>query len=181
METKIKCPWCDQEYTVDSSLVGQTVKCEICEKRFTARNTLFNSLPSNSVQNKKSFYASSNSIKNPSSKKKRDNTGWKWIADFFDFKIMVTPVFIRMSFIFLFIIGSCVILIYPFVTIWKNFGTKSIWSILLFGLGYVIYAILSIPLFAVISHTFYELTMIPFSILNVLTEIRNKLDEKTKS
>lgn len=32
METKIKCPWCDQEYTVDSSLVGQTMKCEICEK-----------------------------------------------------------------------------------------------------------------------------------------------------
>lgn len=199
MEVKIKCPWCDQEYTVDSSFVGQTVKCEICEKDFKARNDLFNPLPTNSNQKKKPIHSSSNSNKNPPSKKSfwfdqgfeapnsnknppspkkdnaRDNAGWKWIADFFDFKIMVTPFLVRVNFLFLFIGGTIAIIILPFNYTWEKIDTP------LFILLYFIYLVITIPLLALTLHAFYEWTMIPFSILDVLKEIREKLDEKAKS
>lgn len=37
MEFKIKCPWCNQHYSVDDSFVGQTVECSVCEKEFVVR------------------------------------------------------------------------------------------------------------------------------------------------
>ena len=36
MKTKITCPCCGQEYDIDKSIIGQTVKCEECETTFTA-------------------------------------------------------------------------------------------------------------------------------------------------
>ena len=43
----------------------------------------------------------------------------------------------------------------------------------------VVFLFVGIPLLALLLHTIYELTMIPFVILETLLEIRNKLDEKT--
>ena len=37
MEFKIECPWCNQHYSVDDSLIGQNVECSICKKQFTVR------------------------------------------------------------------------------------------------------------------------------------------------
>jgi len=37
MEFKIECPWCNQHYSVDESLVGQKVECSVCEKEFVVR------------------------------------------------------------------------------------------------------------------------------------------------
>lgn len=37
MEFKIECPWCNQHYSVDDSLIGQNVECSVCEKEFTVR------------------------------------------------------------------------------------------------------------------------------------------------
>lgn len=37
MEFKIECPWCNQHYSVDESLIGQKVECSVCEKEFTVR------------------------------------------------------------------------------------------------------------------------------------------------
>lgn len=34
MEIKIECPWCNQEYSVDESFVGQKVECTVCNKKF---------------------------------------------------------------------------------------------------------------------------------------------------
>lgn len=36
MESKIKCPWCDQKYIIDDSYLGQTIKCEKCGTDFAA-------------------------------------------------------------------------------------------------------------------------------------------------
>ena len=36
MKTKITCPCCGQEYDIDKSIIGQTVKCEESETTFTA-------------------------------------------------------------------------------------------------------------------------------------------------
>jgi predicted Zn finger-like uncharacterized protein len=46
MEVKIKCPWCGREYTVDSSIIGQTVKCISCDKQFKAESISSRSIPS---------------------------------------------------------------------------------------------------------------------------------------
>ena len=37
MEFKIECPWCNQHYSVDESLIGQKVECTVCEKEFIVR------------------------------------------------------------------------------------------------------------------------------------------------
>ena len=34
MEIKIECPWCNQEYSVDESLIGQKVRCSSCDNTF---------------------------------------------------------------------------------------------------------------------------------------------------
>ena len=183
MEVKIKCPWCGREYTVDSSIIGQTVKCISCDKQFKAESISSRSIPSYMIQKMKSACSSEDPIpiENSSSEAYGKKTIGNVLEDFFDFRIMVTPFFIRTSFVFLFLGGSYFVLRYPFVTIWKDLDTKNPWSIFLFCLGYVVYVVLGIPLFAVILHALYELTMIPFSILDVLKEIREKLDEKAKS
>lgn len=181
MEVKIKCPWCGREYTVDSSIIGQVVKCISCDKLFKAESISSTAMPSDIIQQMEPGYSHKDSIENSSSEAYRKKPIGNVIEDFFDFRIMVTPFFIRTSFVFLFLGGSYFVLRYPFVTIWKDLDTKNPWSIILFCLGYVVYVVLGIPLFAVILHALYELTMIPFSILDVLKEIREKLDEKAKS
>lgn len=37
MEFKIECPWCNQHYSVDESLVGQKVECSVCGKEFVVK------------------------------------------------------------------------------------------------------------------------------------------------
>ena len=37
MEFKIECPWCNQHYSVDESLIGQNVECSVCSKQFTVK------------------------------------------------------------------------------------------------------------------------------------------------
>ena len=151
METKIKCPWCSQKYTVDSSIIGLTVTCNVCGENFEAK--------------KQSIFPQNVNV----------SLNGNWISDFFDFKIMVTPFLVRVNFLFLFIGGTIAIIILPFNYTWEKIDTP------LFILLYFIYLVITIPLLALTLHAFYEWTMIPFSILDVLKEIREKLDEKAKS
>ena len=160
METKIKCPWCSEQYTIDKSVIGQKVKCEVCGETFTAGD-------------KKIDFGRHSSNYSTTSKGNEDFS--EKIKDFFDFKIMVTPFFVRNNFLFLFIGGTIAIIILPLNYTWEKINT------LLFIFLYFVYLVIAIPLLALTLHAFYEWTMIPFSILNILKEIRNKLDEKTKS
>ena len=57
MEIKIECPWCNQNYSIDGSLIGQKVECSICEKEFVVRNP---STPASTLMNKKTFWTKSN-------------------------------------------------------------------------------------------------------------------------
>lgn len=148
MEMEIKCPNCEEVYSVDKSLIGELVKCENCGTTFTA-------------------------VENPLSEKDRTNGIEKWINDFFNFKVMITPSLIRLEFLLLFISASVSSLVYPF-----QIENRSItWRILMSA----VFLFVGIPLLAILLHTIYELTMIPFVILETLLEIRNKLDEKAKS
>ena len=177
METKIKCPWCGREYTVDSSIIGQTVKCISCDKQFKAESISSRSIPSYMIQKMKSACSSEDPIpiENSSSEAYGKKTIGNVLEDFFDFKIMVTPFLVRVNFLFLFIGGTIAIIILPFNYTWEKIDTP------LFILLYFIYLVITIPLLALTLHAFYEWTMIPFSILDVLKEIREKLDEKAKS
>ena len=55
MEIKIECPWCNQEYSVDESLLGQKVECSVCEKEFTIRYLNSSASISNRNKENKSF------------------------------------------------------------------------------------------------------------------------------
>ena len=188
METRTKCPYCSEEYIVDDSTIGHLVMCKSCEKSFIARKFVAVSPPQISLPNSSSF--SSNNAKTdsqlPSPPQKQQSSvaskGKKQldhecstktrnlIKDFFDFKIMIIPSLVRLSFLFFFIISSLAALAYPFKT--ANISTAG--QILLC----VVIVFIGIPVWALILHAFYELTIIPFSILDTLNEIKNKLDEK---
>ena len=180
MEIGIKCPWCNREYTVDTSIIGQTVRCISCDKLFKAESISSRSISSYMIERMKSACFPDNSIEYSSSDDEDSNETGNKISDFFDFKIMVLPFFVRLSFSLEFIAGSFAILILPFIYLKQIIDVNNPVHIMLFALGYLMLVIIGIPLTAIILHTFYELTMIPFSILDVLKEINNKLDEKTK-
>ena len=196
MKLRTKCPNCGQEYLVDSSVIGLTLRCRHCDKDFTAAKIC----PEPSKPNSSGFYngidsspkatsstrpnfvfnqqtSTVSSLKKNKKPKKQvnngsDNSALNWIGDFFNFKVMITPSLIRLEFLLLFIGGSVSALVYPFQT-----ENRSImWQILMC----VAFVFVGIPLWAVVLHTFYELAMIPFVILETLLEISNKLDEKNK-
>ena len=116
---------------------------------------------------------SSNTGKKTSGDYNRKPKFENWIKDFFDFKVMMTPTLVRLSFLFIFVGSSLAILAFPFKADNMSTGSR-------FLLFFVI-LLMGIPIWAIFLHTLYELTMVPFLILENLTEIRNKLDEKTKS
>ena len=89
---------------------------------------------------------------------------------------MITPSFVRISFTLVFISGLLVILVWPFKI---GFMRYVYWDDFNKILGYLVMVLIEIPLFALILHVIYELTMIPFSILNTLLEIRNRLNENS--
>lgn len=205
METKIKCPNCGQEYVIDNSFIGQAVNCEKCGTKFTARklaavspapnalpdSILFNpdltnrTTPSSQCPPKQpTSFSPSFPLELSVSDHEESKETWNWVKAFFDFKIMVTPSLIRMSFLFVLILGAIAILIIPFRL--PSWGFQHIYledtkEIFIFAIKYMAVIILGIPLYALILHIVYELTMIPFSILDVLKEIRNKQDKDTKN
>lgn len=97
------------------------------------------------------------------------------------FKIMVTPSWVRISFLVEFIIGSVFILIQPLRMINYIVRTSDTKQTMFLVVSYFVIVFLGIPALAIILHMVNELAMIPFSILNTLLEIRNKLDEKAKN
>lgn len=171
MELRTICPYCGTQYVVDDSFIGHTVRCEYCDEEFTAENNDANSLPKENNYSPKG--RSPNTGTKTSADYNRPAKFENWIKDFFDFKVMMTPMLVRLSFLFIFIGSSLAILAFPFKA--DNMGTGS--QFLLF----LVILLVGIPIWAIILHTLYELTMVPFLILENLTEIRNKLDEKTKS
>lgn len=199
MEWKIKCPWCNQEHIIDSSCIGKNVKCKSCDQEFKARitnvgsplansfvnHTRFDSPPKKTInvqQNKncqhQSSITSSNPTRNPQIKSYRANKIWIWVQNFFDFKVIVIPAFVRGSFLLLFVSGTISILVYPFNDLCEKVDERKISDILFFVMCYFALLFVVVPLWALVLHAFYELTMIPFLILDTLHEIRNKLDEK---
>ncbi len=184
MELRTKCPYCGQKYDIDDSFIGRTVKCECCYNEFVVEKT-FRAFR----QSKPSAKTSVDSLpkeNNYSPKGRSPNTGTKtsadynrtakvenWIKDFFDFRVMITPTLVRLSFLFFFVGSSLAILAFPFKADNMSTGSR-------FLLFFVI-LLMGIPIWAIILHTLYELTMVPFLILENLIEIRNKLDETTKS
>ena len=94
---------------------------------------------------------------------------------------MITPSWVRISFFLDFVIGVLFITIWPIKNIDRFINVNDSKQIVAFALVYVLDVLLGIPLLAVILHMVHEMTMIPFSILNVLLEIRNKLDKKTQN
>ena len=199
MEWRIKCPWCDQEHVVDSSMIGHIVKCKGCDKIFKAgkttvvsppprptpyffdfQKTKTNTVPSNKNNNQKNTFVPSDSIGAPSENYHRYNRNWNWINDFFDFRTIVIPTFVKVSFFLLFISGSISILVYPFNGLGEKVDTNKIGQIMLFVLFYFVLVVVVIPLWAIVLHALFELTMIPFLILDTLYEIRNKLNQTTK-
>lgn len=204
MESRIKCPNCGQEYVIDNSFIGQTVICEKCGTKFTARkiaaasptpnaspnSILFNpkkpktySLPPKYSRQRQanSTAVSPDPIENPPADYYSTNGIWNWITAFFKFKIMITPSWVRISFFLDFVIGVLFITIWPLKNIDRFINVNDSKQILAFALIYALDVLLGIPLLAVILHMIHEMTMIPFSILNVLLEIRNKLDKKTQN
>lgn len=189
MEVRIKCPNCGQEYVIDNSFIGQAVNCEKCGTKFTARK-LATASPTPNVS-EHLFSPSTTSFSSPSkptahqnlqspvySLKPGDQVGiWSWVKDFIDFKIMVTPSLIKISFILFFVVGALALLITPIVLMWKNIDVNETGRIVKFALLYIVYNILGIPLLAIILHMSYELLMIPFVILNTLLDIQNKIDK----
>ena len=187
MKTKTKCPWCDQEYFVDSSLIGRVVKCGTCDKEFFAKNDatvsplsnhyLFASKKqktntgSSNKSTRRTFFSSQDPVENALSEKNGTNKINQWIKDFFDFKIVVTPTLVRLSFLLDFIGGS-------FCALWYILENED-GLLVQFLLGMLAFLVV-IPAGALMLHYLYELTIVPFSILDTLKEIRDKLDEKTK-
>lgn len=171
MELKINCPYCETQYVVDDSVIGRTVRCEFCDVEFVVGGTDAYSLPKEANNASKNYYT--NSGKKTSADYNRPAKFENWIKDFFDFKVMMTPTLVKLSFIFIFVGSSLAILAFPFEA--DNMSTESQY-LLFFVILFV-----GIPIWAIVLHTLYELTMVPFLILENLTEIRNKLDEKTKS
>ena len=170
MKTKIKCPCCEEVYSVDKSLIGELVKCENCGTTFTASRITNISLPQKDSSKPQKTVSPQNAGENPSSEINNTNGIEKWINDFFNFKIMITPELIKAEFYLLLFCGSVSALVYPF-----QLEDRSImWRIMLC----VLLVFLGIPVLALTLHTIYEFTMIPFVILETLLEIRNKLDEK---
>ena len=178
MELRTKCPYCGQKYDIDDSFIGRTVKCECCYNEFVVEKT-FRAFR----QSKPSAKTSVDSLPketNNAPTEHSPNTGKKtmadynrpgkvenWIKDFFDFKVMMTPMLVRLSFLFIFIGSSLAILAFPFKA--DNMGTGS--QFLLF----LVILLVGIPIWAIILHTLYELTMVPFLILENLIEIRTLL------
>ena len=178
MKTNIKCPCCEEVYSVEKTLIGELVKCENCGTTFTASKiSILSSLQRDSSGNQTNFLPQ-NPVENPLSGSEYSGTGglWGWIKAFFDFKIMITPSFVRISFTLVFISGLLVILVWPFKI---GFMRYVYWDDFNKILGYLVMVLIEIPLFALILHVIYELTMIPFSILNTLLEIRNRLNENS--
>ena len=175
MKTKIKCPCCEEEYSVDKSLIGELVKCENCGTTFTASRTApISPLQNDSSRNQTPFLPQ-DPVENPLSEYSRTGGLLGWIKAFFDFKVMITPSFVRISFFLVFVSGMLVILVWPFK---MGFMRYVEWYDFSKILGYLVMVLIEIPVFAFVLHVVYELTMIPFSILNTLLEIRNRLDEK---
>lgn len=89
-----------------------------------------------------------------------------WFKDFCGFKIMILPVIVSALWI-LVLLGS---LIGCIVMMFKYFGNGEILS----GIGCIILLFL-IPF---ITHIFFEFFMLPFAILNMLKEIRDKISDE---
>ena len=97
---------------------------------------------------------------------------------FFNFKVMVTPDFVRISFMFLFASESLSALALPVLYLKDKTDISTVNKIIFYHLFYLFIVIVVIPLLALILHAIYELTIIPFSILDTLNEIKDKLDDK---
>lgn len=175
MKTKIKCPSCEEVYSVDKSLIGELVKCENCGTTFTASRTAYMFPLQNDSSKSQKTFLSQDSEENLLSEYSGTGGWWGWIKAFFDFNVMITPSFVRISFSLILVSGILVILIWPFK---MGFMSYADWDDFSKIIKYLVIALIAIPVFALVLHMIYELTMIPFSILNILLEIRNRLDEK---
>ena len=187
METKTKCPWCDQGYTVLSILTDQVVTCPKCDKKFTVRPCesdssepdSFPPLNSFASQQQKETPTASDAVKYrhissthpalPSSYDK--DKMWKGIKDFFGFKIMIIPIFAKILFFLAFVGGSVWLLTMPY----RMIGINDLSQNLRLVFAYFVIFVFGIPIFAILLHALFELILLLFSILDTLVEIRNRL------
>ena len=175
MKTKIKCPCCEEEYSVDKSLIGELVKCENCGTTFSASRIANKSPLQKEPSSNQTAFLPQDPVENPISEYSGTGGLWEWIKAFFDFKVMITPSFVRLSYALVFLSGVPAILVWPFK---MGFMRDAYWDDFAKIIGYVVMVLIEIPAFALVLHIIYELTMIPFSILDTLLEIR-RLNEKS--